>query len=437
MEGDLSQIRGEANQASDAEWTPLERDVLHYLDQHSSELVQLLCSLIAIPTPNPPGDNYQAFCDFAADWLREAGLDVEVVAAPEDAFPDMLRPEAAGQRYAVLGCLKGAADHPAFCLQGHYDTVPASEDWETDPYDPQVVEGKLYGLGSTDMKGGLASMMLAAKALAQQRVPLRGSLCFLTTPDEELPSRVGLAYFLENGIVDADFAVVGEPSGVRNIHIGMKGGIWGDIIVRGRAAHGSQPFVGVNAFEKMVEVASALRSKLMPRLEKRVSSYDFHPREGNRPTLVLGGIVSGTNASRATVPDRCSVSFDRRIIPEESLEEAEQEIVSFLDELQNKDEQLSLEVKVSSKAPSMIVPADAEICGVMSDVIKKVAGGQPTHTVSCGGFETVLFVDRGLQAVTYGPGVEACAHAAGEHTIIGDLAVTAKVYALTALRLLE
>jgi len=278
--------------------------------------------------------------------------------------------------------------------------------------------------------------MMAAKALAQKKLAIRGSLYFLTTPDEEFPSRAGLGYFLEKGIVDADYAVVGEPSGVRNIHVGMKGGIWGDIVVKGRAAHGSQPFAGVNAFEKMVEVASAVRADLMPRLERRVSSYDFHPREGNRATLALGGMVGGTNASRATVPDRCSVSFDRRMIPEETLEEVEKEIVSFLDDLQSKDDELTLEVKVSSKAPSMVVPTDAEICRVMSDVINKVAGAPPTNTVSCGGFETVLFVDRGVQAVTYGPGVEGCAHAAGEHTIVDDLTVTAKVYAITALQLL-
>jgi succinyl-diaminopimelate desuccinylase len=428
---------GNRNGTSDLGLSPLEWEVLEHLDEHGNEVVQLLRDLIAIPTPNPPGDNYAAFCDFAAGWLRQAGLEVQVVSAPEAALPELLRPEAKGQRYAVLGMLKGGAKHPALCLQGHYDTVPASGGWETDPYDPQVVEGRLYGLGSTDMKGGLASMMMAAKALAQKEVQLRGSLYFLTTPDEEFPSKAGLAHFLENGIVDADYAVVGEPSGVSNIHIGMKGGIWGDIVVKGRAAHGSQPFAGINAFEKMVEVVCAVRSDLMPRFEKRVSSYDFHPREGNRPTLALGGIIAGTNASRATVPDRCSVSFDRRIIPEESLEEVEQEIVSFLDDLQTENEGLSLEVEFSSKAASMVVPTDAEICRVMSDVIDKVAGAPPTKTVSCGGFETVLFVDRGLQAVTYGPGVEGCAHAAGEHTIVDDLALTAKVYALTALRLLS
>ena len=416
---------------STSEW-----EVLDYLDRQSDDLVQLLCDLIAIPTPNPPGDNYKAFCDHVARWLGDAGLHVEVYSPAEEELPQLLRPEAEGQRYAVLARLGGAGEHPALCLQGHYDTVPASGDWQMDPFDAQVVDGKVYGLGSTDMKGGLASMMMAAKALAQKEVALRGSLHFLTTPDEEFPSRAGLGYFLESGIVDADYAVVGEPSGASNIHIGMKGGVWGDIIVNGRAAHGSQPFSGINAFEKMVKVASAVRADLVPRLEKRVSSYDFHPLEGNRPTLALGGLVGGTNASRATVPDRCSVSFDRRMIPEESLEEVEREIVSFLSDLQTEDEELDLQVEISSKAPSMVVPTDAGICRVMSDVIEKMAGAPPTNSVSCGGFETVLFVDRGLQAVTYGPGVEGCAHAAGEHTIVDDLALTAKVYALTALRLL-
>jgi succinyl-diaminopimelate desuccinylase len=216
----------------------------------------------------------------------------------------------------------------------------------------------------------------------------------------------------------------------------MKGGIWGDVIVHGQATHGSQPFAGVNAFEKMVEVATAVQTDLLPRLVKRVSGYNFHPPQGNRPTLTMGGLVGGTNASRAMVPDRCTVSFDRRLIPEESLEEAEAELVSFFEGLQQHDNGLSLEVKISSKAAPKVVPSEDEIFQVMSDIITHLTGATPTHTVSCGGFETSLFLERGAQATTYGPGVEGCAHAADEYTLASDLTCTAKVYALTALRLL-
>ncbi|HEM62032.1 MAG TPA: ArgE/DapE family deacylase [Chloroflexi bacterium] len=414
-----------------------EASVLDYVVQHRDELLQLLSDLIAIPTPNPPGDDYKAFCDFTADWLRAAGLEVKVMAAAEESLADMLRPEAEGQRYAVLACLKGTGGHPTLCLQGHYDTVPASGDWEIDPYDPQVVDGKLYGLGSTDMKGGLACMMMAAKALAHEKVPLRGDLYFLTTPDEEFPSGAGLAYFLDHGIVEADFAVVGEPSGIDNIHIGMKGGIWGDIVVHGKAVHGSRPFEGVNAFEKMVSVASAIQARLYPLLAERTSKFDFHPAQGNHPTLTLGGLVSGTNASRATVPDTCRVSFDRRLIPEEDLDEAEAELVSFLKGLEKEDRDLSLEIRLSSRAPAMVIPDSCELVEALSGAIGDLSGAEPTRTVSCGGFETALFVDRGVQALTYGPGVEGCAHAAGEHTLVGDLAFATRVYALTALRILS
>jgi succinyl-diaminopimelate desuccinylase len=421
---------------SQALLSALERRLLDYLDQREDELTRLAMDLVSIPTPNPPGDNYKPLSEFIEAWLGDGGLEVRVEVPPEQILPELLRPEAIGQRYAVLGCLRGSADSPSFCLQGHYDTVPPSRGWETDPYSPKVLDGKLYGLGSTDMKGGLASMMMAARALSESDVNLPGSLYFLATPDEEFPSRAGLAYFLEKGIVDPDYAVVGEPSGIDNIHIGMKGGIWGDIVVRGKAVHGSRPFEGVNAFEKMVGVAGAIRTRLYPALVERTSSYDFQPPEGNRPTLALGGLVSGTNASRATVPDRCTVSFDRRLIPEEDLEEVEAELVSFLERLRQEDNELSLEVTVSSKAPPMVVPGDSELCQVMSRAIGELGGSPPTHTVSCGGFETVLFVNRGVQAVTYGPGVKGCAHASGEHTLVSDLAFAAKVYALTASRIL-
>jgi succinyl-diaminopimelate desuccinylase len=413
-----------------------ESRLLEYVSQREDELARLAGDLISIPTPNPPGDNYQALAEFVAAWLGHAGLEVRVEATPEEALAELLRPEAAGRRYAVLGRLRGSAEGPCLCLQGHYDTVPPSGGWATDPYEPVLVDGRLYGLGSTDMKGGIASMMMAARALAENDVGLRGSLSFLATPDEEFPSGAGLAYYLQKGIVDPDYAVVGEPSGAQNVHIGMKGGIWGDLITRGKAVHGSRPFEGVNAFEKMVDVASAIRARLNPVLAERVSKHAFHPPEGNRPTLALGGLLTGTNASRATVPDRCAVSFDRRLIPEESLEEAEAELVSLLEGLQLEDRELSIEINVSSKAPPMVIPDDAQLCQVLSEVIAELSGRPPARTVSCGGFETALFVDRGVEALTYGPGVDGCAHGAGEHTLVADLALTAKVYALTALRLL-
>jgi succinyl-diaminopimelate desuccinylase len=414
----------------------LETQLIEYLEEREDELLRLSMDLISIPTPNPPGDNYKALCDLISEWLDDASLNVRVERPPEETLPHLLRPEARGQRYAILGELSGSGKGLSLCLQGHYDTVPPSDGWEIDPYRPELGHGKLYGLGATDMKGGLASMMMAAKALAKSEARLRGDLLFLATPDEEFFSGAGLAYFLQKGIVQPDFAIVGEPSGAQNVHIGMKGGIWGDIIVHGKAVHGSRPFEGINAFEKMVGVVDAMRSKLYPLLAGRVSEYDFHPSGGNCPTLALGGLVSGTNASRATVPDRFAVSFDRRLIPEENLDEVELELASFLEGLQLEDRELSLEMKVSSKAPPMVVPTDAELCQVLSDVVGELSGHPPTHTVSCGGFETALFVDRGVQALTYGPGEDAFAHAAGEHTLVSELAFAAKVYALTASRLL-
>ncbi len=401
-----------------------------------ADLVELAKQLIALPTPHPPGDTYEPLARFIERWLTEAGMQVHVAQVPADELPQRLSTGARGPRLLVFSEAAGDASGPTLYLNGHYDTVPPGSGWGRDPYLPSVEDGRLYGLGATDMKGGLAAMMLACRVLTQAKAIQRGRLIFLASPDEEMYTQAGLVYAFDKNLIQADYAIVGESSGPNNVYVGMKGGIWGDITVYGRAAHGSQPDRGVNAFEKMASLARRAEQRLKPRLAQRSSAYHFKPSGANRPTLMLGGMVNGANGARSSVPDTCTFSFDRRLIPEETVEDAESELQGFLLAAQEADPDLKVELQVTFRAAPMAVSPDNHLCQILGEAIRQVSGAQPTFTICTGGFETSYFVDAGVQAITYGPGIEGCAHTADEYTTLDGLVAAAQVYALAAARLL-
>lgn len=401
-----------------------------------ADLVDLARQLIALPTPHPPGDTYEPLARYIERWLIDAGMQVHVIQVPADELPQRLPAGASGPRLLVFGETAGDTPGSTLYLNGHYDTVPPGSGWSRDPYQPSIEDNRLYGLGATDMKGGLAAMMLACRILTQAGAIQRGRLVFLASPDEELHTQAGLVYAFEKNLIQADYAIVGESSGSNNVYIGMKGGIWGDITVHGLAAHGSQPDRGINAFEKMAALVCSAEQRLKPKLAQRSSAYNFKPPGANRPTLVLGGMIKGANGARSSVPDKCTFSFDRRLIPEETVAEAEQELRNFLLAEQESDPELKVEIQVTFRASPMAVPTDNPLCKIIGEAISRVSRVQPSFTVCTGGFETSYFVDAGVEAITFGPGVEGCAHTADEHTTVKSLVTAAQVYALTAARLL-
>jgi len=414
----------------------LEDKVLAHIGSSKDELIQLAMDLIRIPTVDPPGKNYAEFSDFVVEWLSNAGLEVEVVAVTEH-LDELLQPEASGPRFNILAKLRGSTRRPILHFNGHYDVVPPAAGWSKDPFNPVVEEGRLYGLGATDMKGSLSAMMMAAKALAECDVKLKGDLAISLTPDEEYFSRAGIRYLFDRNLIEADYAIVGEPSGVSSIVVGQKGALWGQITTYGMSAHGSTPSQGVNAFEKLARVAVAIEERLKPRLAKRTSKYRFRPEGENKPTIMLGGMVQGANRNRTAVPEWCSMSFDRRVIPEETLEEAEIELRALLEELEKEDKELKVELELRRKARGFVVAPETEICTSLRESVRQVTGDDPAFAVTAGWTESVYFYELGAQAVVYGPGSRHCAHAEDEYTYVNDLHAASKIYALTILKLLS
>ena len=414
-----------------------QEEITEVIRANRGEVVELCSSMVNIPTPNPPGDGYARFIQFLSEWFSKEKIGFEVIRVPEEELPALLPKECRGPRAFFEATLKGREEGPTLYLQGHYDTIPPTQDWTKSPFQAETDGRRLWGLGTSDMKGGLASMMMAMKALAGVGGPPRGKVIFLATPDEEYASGANIRYLFSKDKISGDFAVVGEFSGVGNVFVGMKGGIWGDLRIKGKAAHGSQPLKGINALEKLVGVMVEIEERFKPGLLTKKSSYKFIPPEYDSTTVMVGGIVRGSNVARSAVPNMITASFDLRTIPEDRDHRVVDDFRNFLVSLKERIPDLDLDVEVASQFPTYALPEDSRLVQCLKRAITHLTGTVPSLSISCAATEAAFFAQKGIPAVAYGPGVWQAAHAKDESVLIEDLEMASLVYARVALLLLS
>jgi succinyl-diaminopimelate desuccinylase len=409
--------------------------IMGRVDSLEDYLISLAKDLISIPTVNPPGLNYEECVRFLAGKLKEIGLNVEYVRVPNEKLPE-LAPQGSGlPRVNLIASHTFDESGPTLHFNGHYDVVPATGSWSTDPFEPVVKDGKLYGRGSSDMKGGIASMMVAIKALIDLDLNLNGELSISAVCDEETGGFAGSGFIVNEKLVEADYCVVGEPSGVRNILNAHKGALWVEITTFGKSAHASTPWLGVNAFEKMVKIVNEIDRELGPRVESKISKFPTVLLGGNRASIMVGGVVNCGRAANM-VPDRCTLTVDRRFIPEEKVEDVKDEFSSLLQKLQREDPELRYQLKFG-EINACSTPKDSHLCRTLNESVKKVTASKPSITMCPGTLDMRYFAGAGIQTVAYGPGLMELSHIENEYVLIDDLIAAAKIYALTALKLLS
>ncbi len=407
---------------------------LNIIDRSRNWTVEVLSKLISVPTVNPPGRDYDKMASLLEDVLTSFGADVKVHEVPRSIVEKYYPEYADYPRYIVIARLKGGRGGPTLHFNGHYDVVPPGSGWSSDPFKPLIREGKLYGRGASDMKGGIASIIAALRALAEADTVFNGVVEASFTPDEETGGETGVLYMLEQGLAEPNYAVVAEPSTPTVIWIGNKGAVWALVEVFGKQAHGSTPWLGVNAFEKMVEIAYLMVKELKPRIESRKSSYEYDDPEGAKATINIGGEVRG-GAKTNIVPGYYAFSIDRRVIPEENVEEAAREIIEFVEKAAERVG-AKTRVKIVSKFPATVTDPKSRLVEALAASVEEVVGVKPRRTVCIGGLDTRYFQERGIEAATYGPGEGRVAHMADEYVEIDNVVKVAKVYVRLVERLL-
>lgn len=370
-----------------------------------SGTLRILEDMIRINSVNPslvPGASGEAeIAEFIADYMMGLGLETCVE-------------EVESGRINAVGVLKGAGKGPTLMFNGHTDTVGVGY-MDIDPFDPVTKDGKMYGRGSSDMKGGLAAMLASTKAVVDSGRELKGNLVVAAVCDEEYAS-IGTERVVDSYRVDA--AIVGEPTDLQ-IEVAHKGFAWINIETCGVAAHGSAWQVGVDAIAKMGKVQVGLEQ-----LQGEVLMKRRHDLVG--PPSVHSSIIQG-GRELSTYPDHCKLQVERRLIPGETKEDVETELRGLLSSLSDVDPDFKGTSEIIFFRGPMEVSPDEEICQSLLICASEVTGEKPHFIGGSGWLDTQIIWSKGTPAVAFGPIGEGN-HAAVECVYVDSVLDTARIF---------
>lgn len=367
----------------------------------------LLSDLVAIDSINPDlvtgvaGEG--AIAAFISRWMEAAGLEVQL----DETLPG---------RPSVVGIARGTGGGRTLLLNGHMDTVGVAG--MSEPFRPRLENGRLYGRGAYDMKGGLAACLVAAAEAVRRQ--LRGDVIVAAVADEEY---AGLGTLSIAGRYRADGAIVAEPTELQLV-VAHKGFLWLEVETEGVAAHGSRPHLGVDAIVKMGGVLAGL-DQLADGLGRRPQ----HPLLG--PPSIHASTISG-GGEWSTYPDRCALAIERRLLPGETGDAAEAEVRAIVDRLAAIDPAFRAVVRRVLERVPLETGLDAAILGVVRQAAEGVLGQPITPTGVSFWTDAASLHNAGIPTVLFGPSGEG-AHAAVEWVDVASVRACAEVYLATAL----
>lgn len=353
--------------------------------------------LVRAPSENPPGDE-RAVAAVVRAWLEQDGFEVREVAL------DPRRPN-------VIGTLRRGLGR-RLILQGHADTKPARTDgtldlWSFNPYEVTERDGRLYGLGACDTKGGLAAQLAAARLLVGHG-DWSGELVVQAVADEEDGSELGAQLLLEEGELVGDSAVVAEPTSCYPSHAQL-GNAWAEVMVCGVGAHAGRPQLGIDAFEAAERYLAVLRGL--------VAEQPHDPVFPGHPRVNVGDLLAPGHPG--TVAGQCRLRCDIRVLPGQERDA----VLGLYEEAAERLRGPGLHVEVTryqgGGCQSHQIGLDAPVLLALHE-----AGGtgrEPTRGAFFGGTDARFFAQAGTPAVVYGPGHLDQAHAPDEYVETGQL----------------
>ncbi|MBN2219670.1 MAG: M20 family metallopeptidase [Kosmotogaceae bacterium] len=349
------------------------------------EVEKLLLDLCSANTTNPPGKE-----DLAAVILHrmlvDKGVDVEIQRVAEN-------------RSNVVARLHRDSVRPYLVLSGHMDVVPAGSNWDSDPFKPELVDGKLIARGSADMKGGLSALIAALIDLSEDS-NFSGNVALVATCDEEVGCS-GIRYFLEHQTFEVSGVIIGEPTSLR-LATGEKGAIWLKLKFRGKSAHGSQPQNGVNAITRLFSAYTEL-SQVLGKIEGLTESLN----------IIRGG------SKENTVPDEAECVIDIRFA--ENTDSSE--IIALVDSVLSKYNQSEKIILLNRESFS----SSGNLTESVKEVLKKMAMNAEDITMTY--FTDGAFTaSQGIETVILGPGSPSMAHRSNEYVELEEVHMARRLY---------
>ncbi|MEG9250294.1 M20/M25/M40 family metallo-hydrolase [Arthrobacter sp. Soc17.1.1.1] len=364
------------------------------MDTLGNEVTRLLQDLVRIPSVNPSlapdGNGESAIAAHLSQWAVDQGLSADII-DDKDGRPSVL--------------LRSGPPHagfPTLLLCGHLDTVGFGA--MADPLEPRIEGDCLYGRGAYDMKAGLAAALIACREVARQGIGV--NVVVAAVADEEHGS-LGIQRIL--GRLEADAAIVTEPTEMA-IGVAHRGFVWTEIEVKGVAAHGSRPHLGVDAIARTGALLTGLE-RLNASLATRA-----HPLLG--PSIVHASLIQGGQEA-STIPERCLVTIEHRTLPSQSVEDVEDGIRRLLKECSEADGQFVAEARTTMCRPPLETSVDHPLVTALAGAYTGVRSGSPDVVGMSYWADSAFIASRGIPTVLFGPGGEG-AHADVEWASITD-----------------
>lgn len=389
------------------------RALMAWIDANQEDAVGFLRELVRTKSANPPGREKEV-ADLCANFARSFGMEVDQF-EPEDG------------RVSNVCRLRGRDDAPVLLFNSHLDTFPPGDEtkWKYPPYGAEIHDGIVWGVGARNMKAGLAAALVAAKAVVNSGLTLRGDILLTQTADEIQGGHKGWEMLLQAKDIRADFGVYTEANPPLKIEIAARGLVHFEITVTGYAKHTkykvepSTSGVPINAIAKMAKVVDAIESMAF-------SGWKPHPYVPGPPVISVNRIEGGF--SDAMVADHCRIIADCRILPNQSPEEAEADVRRTIARLQAADPDLRVEISVRRTARAVEISADEPIVSHVQDAVREVIG----HELPLGGVGSTsdmrwIVLDAGIPMCKFMfPSTES---GTNEHESIADYMNTIRVYA--------
>ena len=400
-----------------------------FIEQNTPSLLGRLKRLVGLRTVNPPGENYAAITELLVAELGDVGLRARRIRIPDRLLRSSLPADQHSfPRYNVLGRLRSPGARKTIHFNAHYDVVPVSGSWRHgSPFSGAIEKGLMYGRGTADMKGSIASLLTALDALTCTGTRPLMNVEVSFTADEETDSFLGARWVVDEASIRPDYAIVMEGAEGDKVCCGHNGTLWLEVTVVGRAAHGSTPEKGVNALEKMAALVRELEA-----YKKRIARRTFVTPEGKtmRPTINVGGVFAcGPGAKINTVPSQASFSIDRRVLAVEDHAAAERDLRAFLAAAARRIPGCRIRVSKVSENFSCFTRPRHPFFAAMADSVRRVRGRPTTFSVSTGFNDIHYFAQHlGIPTLGYGPGGDDI-HAVDERARVRDLVSAAKIYA--------
>lgn len=393
---------------------------------NKNELISLIQDLVQIDSvirPETGNTEHKVAC-YIIDWIRRE-LDIEPIIC-----------EVAPNRENIILTIDSGHPGPCLMIEGHMDVVSEGDKaaWKYDPFGAEIIDGRIYGRGSCDMKAGDAIALLIAKSFRRTDQSWIGKLRLGIVCDEE-GMMIGIKHLIKNGYADdVDACLIPEPE-ENNLCISMKGAIRAIVRVKGKMAHGAMPLAGINPNTRLARIILAFEE--YEKQEKIRCGVDPYLGLPSITFTVIQSPPAGSPAQLNVMPAEAIAYVDIRTTPAQNHDAVKTKLQSILDELSGSDPDFKAELEFIEDRPVVSISKDEPIAAISAQAYKDVTGKDPIWNGVPGATDgTFLSAWKNIPCIVNGPGPRHIPHQIDEYVEIDEAYECAKIYALTASRFL-